>query len=102
MGRNLKMPWSMEDTVENMCRIRDMMIKSVRQVNLDGKGEDDVKEIHFDFNRVEKALKKQIPNAHVCFTDEDSCICGNCGSNVEVTEGYNYCPYCGQRIANEN
>ena len=59
MGRNLKMPWSMDDTVENMDRIRDMLIKQVRQVNLNGKGEEDVREINFDFGRVREALKNR-------------------------------------------
>lgn len=48
MSRNLKMPWSMKDTVENMERIRDIMIKKVRQMNLDGKAEEDVREVNFD------------------------------------------------------
>ena len=56
MSRNLKMPWSMKDTVENMERIRDIMIKKVRQINLDGKAEEDVREVNFDFNRVKVTI----------------------------------------------
>ena len=37
MGRNLKMPWSMEDTIENMDNIRDMLINQVRKENLEKK-----------------------------------------------------------------
>ena len=105
MERNLKMPWSMEDTVENMDHIRDMMIKRVRQVNLDGKGEEDVREIIFDFGRVKEALEKQIPmkvkDIHV---DEYFCpACGtqnNCGDICLI--GDSYCPVCGQALYQEN
>lgn len=104
MERNLKMPWSMEDTIENMDRIRCMMIKKVRQVNLDEKGEEDVLEINFDFGRVKKALKKQIPmkveEIHV-----DEYFCPACGAENNCNDGVvgdEYCPECGQAIYQEN
>lgn len=95
------MPWSMEDTVENMDHIRDMLIKRVRQVNLDEKGEEDVREINFDFDRVKKALKKQIPmKIEAIGADEYYCpACGvenNCGDLYLIDD--NYCPACGQAI----
>lgn len=99
------MPWSMEDTVENMGCIRDMMIKSARKVNLDGKGEEDVKEINFDFSRVKKALKKQIPmKVKEIHVNEYFCpACGeqnNCGDICLI--GDSYCPKCGQALYQEN
>lgn len=104
MGRNLKMPWSLEDTVENMERIRTMMIKKVRQVNLDRKGEEDVREVNFDFSRVKKALEKQIPmkvdEIHV-----DEYFCPACGAENNCNEGVvqdKFCPECGQAIYQEN
>ena len=74
MNRNLKMPWSVKDTVENMECIRDIMIKKVRAVNLHGKAEEDVKEVNFDFNRVKKALQKQIPMKPKYIDEEMSCL----------------------------
>lgn len=104
MGRNLKMPWSLEDTVENMERIRTIMIKKVRQVNLDRKGEEDVREVNFDFSRVKKALEKQIPmkvdEIHV-----DEYFCPACGAENNCNEGVvqdKFCHECGQAIYQEN
>lgn len=104
MGRNLKIPWSIQDTIENMEYIRSLMINQVRMVNLDGKGEEDVKEIHFDFNRVEGALKKQIPmkvkEIHV-----DEYFCPACGAENNCNDGVVgdvFCPECGQALYQEN
>lgn len=102
MGKNLKMPWSMNDTVENMERIRDLMIKKVRQVNLDGKGEEDVREVNFDFGRARESLNKQIAVAvDVCGEDDDiHMYCPRCNEDIyELHEcGFEYCPHCGQAI----
>lgn len=54
----LKMPWSVEDTIENLKEIRDMLIGRALAVNLDGKAESDAKEIEFDFDRAIKALEE--------------------------------------------
>ena len=102
MSRNLKMPWSMKDTVENMERIRDIMIKKVRQMNLDGKAEEDVREVNFDFNRVKEALQKQIAIiVEVRGEDDDIYMyCPRCEQDIyDLHEcGYDYCPYCGQEL----
>lgn len=102
MSRNLKMPWSMKDTVENMERIRDIMIKKVRQINLDGKAEEDVREVNFDFNRVKEALQKQIAIiVEVRGEDDDIYMyCTRCEQDIyDLHEcGYDYCPYCGQAL----
>lgn len=110
MSRNLKMPWSMDDTVQNMECIRTMMIKWVRNANLDGKAEDDVREINFDFSRVRNALKKQIPRKTIEEkSDEDIKVwnvifktgtkihrCPSCGAYV--TGSQKFCSNCGQAL----
>lgn len=108
MSRNLKMPWSLEDTVENMERIRDMMIKKVRQVNMDGKGEEDVIEIKFDFGRVKEALEKQIaksPNdiKSIEFTGSlreqfKNGLCPCCNNAIDTDDDFKYCSECGQKL----
>lgn len=92
MSRNLKMPWSMKDTVENMECIRDLMIKKVRAVNLDGKAEEDVREVNFDFDRAKKALEKQIPQKPKIVYGEKT-VCHNLGRQILF-----YCPGCGKYI----
>lgn len=107
MSRNLKMPWSMEDTMKNMEHIRDIMIKKVQAVNLDGRAEKDVQEVNFDFNRVKKAIEKQISKKPVLEGDGyadgqlvyDTWICPCCGKGYEVEfDNYDYCPNCGQKV----
>lgn len=102
MNRNLKMPWSVKDTVENMECIRNIMIKKVRAVNLHGKAEEDVKEVNFDFNRVKKALQKQIPMKPKYIDEEMSYYeCGNCGTAIyynDMMKSHKYCLHCGQSI----
>lgn len=100
MGRNLKMPWSLEDTIENMDHIRDLMIKRVRQVNLDEKGEEDVREINFDFSRVREALKKQSPRKVPDIERFGRCPECDAEFNSELLNEYNimFCPWCGQAL----
>ncbi|MEG0721555.1 MAG: hypothetical protein RR446_07390 [Lachnospiraceae bacterium] len=104
MGRSLKMPWSMEDTIENMDSIRDLVIRRVRQVNLDGKGEADVREINFDFCRVKEALKKKIPmKVKEIHADEYFCpACGTENNCDQMIISDRYCPECGQALDSEN
>lgn len=106
MGRNLEMPWSMEDTIENMDRIRDIMIKKVRSINLDGKAEKDVAEVNFDFSRVKKALEIQTQKI-IKIKRWCSAYCPNCESELSEHHGDGYytyptyrdmCPECGQKI----
>jgi len=102
----------MNDTIENMERIRGIMIKKVRAVNLDGKAEEDVREVNFDFDRVNKALEKQIPKrpevssflGHGKDHDCTKYCCPKCKSKiVSVVNGdlvggrkSTFCPDCGQ------
>ncbi len=41
----LKMPWSVEDTINNLKKVKKIMIATVKAVNLDGKAESDAKEV---------------------------------------------------------
>lgn len=106
MGRNLKMPWSMEDTIENMERIRDIMIKKVRIINLDGKAEEDVREINFDFCRVKKALEKQNPKKPIePQEDYGTFMCPLCRGLIyaeDELKTHRFCLLCGQALDWEN
>ena len=57
----LEMPWSIEDTIENLNEIKENFKVILINKNLDGKASDDVKELEFDFDRAINALEKQIP-----------------------------------------
>ena len=54
----LEMPWSIEDTIENLNKIREILKVMLIRKNLDGKASDDVKELEFDFDRAINALEK--------------------------------------------
>ena len=87
-----------------MVRIRDMLIKRVRQADLDGKSEEDVREINFDFSRVEKALKKHIPvkplrGGNTDKPTVDIFICPSCSGVVGIGDmRADYCADCGQKL----
>lgn len=106
------MPWGMDDTIENMNEIRDMLIDQAKQVNLDGKGEEDVREINFDFSRVKETLRKQIPTRVKTKKCDDCEIedcrgcedyydrCPDCGEGLGRDSGevFKFCPECGQAL----
>lgn len=58
-GKNyLKMPWSIEDTIENLEELKEIMQQKLIMTNYHGKGEKDAEEIAFDFDRAIQALKE--------------------------------------------
>lgn len=61
MSENLEIPWSVEDTIENLKVIKVVMQRRLIKLNRNGKGKQDAVEADFDFNRAIKALNKQIP-----------------------------------------
>lgn len=104
-----KLPWSMEDTIENLKEIKEMIQKTVIIKNLHGRGEKDAEEVAFDFDRAINALKKQIPmkatNIKECYVPESyevdciSCKCPVCGTSFVSGDGDDfYCYKCGQLI----
>lgn len=67
MSDYLQMPWSVEDTIDHMDKIRCSLIRRLRTVNLDGKAEQDVAELNFDFNRAINALKENLSEPELSF-----------------------------------
>ena len=76
----LEMPWSIEDTIENLNEIKENLKVILINKNLDGKASDDVKELEFDFDRAINALEKQIPKKPFFGTvhNDTTYHCSNC------------------------
>lgn len=105
----LEMPWNIEDTIENLNKIREILKVIMIRENLDGKASDDVKELEFDFDRATKALEKQIPKKPEYEADGyadgelvyDYAKCPICGHDFEYginDWGCEYCSDCGQKL----
>lgn len=59
VGKNyLKMPWSVEDTIENLEELKEIMKQKLIDTNYQGRGEKDEEEVSFDSNRAINALKE--------------------------------------------
>lgn len=54
----IKMPWSIEDTIENLEELKVIMQQKLIITNYQGKGEKDAEEVAFDFDRAINALKE--------------------------------------------
>ena len=115
MSKYAELPWSMEDTIENLKNLKDYMKMSKY-----------AEEVEFDFGRAIKALEeiqqyRAIGTAEVCraavekqkakkasiFGDGyadgelvfDTYECPDCGKKYEIFyEEYEYCPNCGQHM----
>lgn len=108
MKNYLEMPWSVEDTIENLKLIKECVKEIVRKANLDGKGEEDCNEAKFDFDRAIEALEKQIPKKPYIQQDDRNNDCMECpscdsfiGYEYDCRDGHyqiNYCNYCGQKL----
>lgn len=57
MDEYLKLPWSIEDTIENLKEIKEHLQAVVIAKNLHGRGEKDAEEVAFDFDRAIEALQ---------------------------------------------
>ena len=57
MEKNLEMPWSMKDTIENLREVKSIIQTKLILQNLHGRGEKDAEEVAFDFDRAIKALE---------------------------------------------
>ena len=102
----LEMPWSIEDTIENLNEIKENFKVILINKNLDGKASDDVKELEFDFDRAINALEKQIPKKPINY-DKHYYKCPYCEQDLSVDDDSiyiyedtmpNYCTNCGQRL----
>lgn len=122
MSKYLELPWSVEDTIENMRKLKEVLQKMCITDNLDGRGEKDAEEIAFDFDRAINALE-EIQKYRAIGTPEecraavekqkekkpirnDKCTCPSCGTHNEVfkkrrnTVAHDvvYCWHCGQAV----
>lgn len=119
-GKNyLKMPWSIEDTIENLEELKEMMQQKLIMTNYHGRGEKDAEEIAFDFDRAIQALKENQEYKKLGTLEEvreaverqkakkvtdirgdklKFCTCPFCGKRISNVEGGNYCQNCGQRL----
>lgn len=59
MSKYAELPWSAEDTIENLKSVKDSMKERVILLNLHGRGEKDAEEVEFDFGRAIDALERQ-------------------------------------------
>lgn len=103
----LEMPWSIEDTIENLNEIKENFKVILINKNLDGKASDDVKELEFDFDRAINALEKQIPKkVKIEQWIYTKCDCGFEFSkhhgdgyySIPIENKTKYCPNCGQKL----
>lgn len=122
-GKNyLKMPWSIEDTIENLEELKEMMQQKLIMTNYHGRGEKDAEEIAFDFDRAIQALKENQEYKQLGTLEEvreavekqkekkpknvetegyrytDTYRCPTCGGNFSGTGIADYCYHCGQRL----
>lgn len=77
----LEMPWSIEDTIENLKEIKELMKIRCKNMNVDGKGERDAEEVEFDFDRAINALEKQITKKPISVTSVENSMYVKCADN---------------------
>lgn len=58
MSKYLELPWSVDDTIEDLKELKEGIQKRLIIQNLHGRGEKDAEEIAFDFDRAIKALEE--------------------------------------------
>lgn len=114
------MPWSIEDTIENLEELKEMMQQKLIMTNYHGRGEKDAEEIAFDFNRaiqalkenreykqlgtleeVREAMERQQEKQIINISKGDKLrfgTCPICNRRISTVEGGNYCQNCGQRL----
>lgn len=115
-GKNyLKMPWSIEDTIENLEELKEIMQQKLIMTNHHGRGEKDAEEIAFDFDRAIQALKENQEYKKIGTLEEvreavekqkkkkprasNRCyVCPRCGLVTSLKIKHNYSDACGQHI----
>ena len=95
-GKNyLKMPWSIEDTIENLEELKEMMQQKLIMINYHGRGEKDAEEIAFDFDRAIQALKENQEYKKIRTLDEvREAMEKQTAISREIIEGKYFCPKC--------
>ena len=87
MEKYLEMPWSVDNTIENLKEIKEHLQRIAINANVDGKGKNDAEEIAFDFDRAIESLGKQVKKEPYMQSDGDA-------------DGYPfweyYCPKCNE------
>lgn len=104
MSEYLELPWSVEDTIENMKKLKEVLQKMCITDNLDGHGEKDAEEVAFDFNRAIKALE-EIQRYHAIGTPEECRAAVEKQMRIKVgrwKDGYACCPMCRRGVVKED
>lgn len=95
-----ELPWSMEQTIENLKELKKALQIICINQDIDGKGKEDEECIAFDFDRAVEALEKQIPKKVLKIQGDKlkfgTCPC--CERRISTVEGGNYCQNCGNAI----
>lgn len=71
--KEMKFPWSIQDTIENLKELKVILQEQLKRKNYEGQGERDSKEIGLDFDRAIDALEKD---------------CSDCTRRKFYQEGY--------------
>ena len=58
MSEYAELPWSVEDTIENLKELKEVLQERCIIQNLHGRGEKDAEEVAFDFDRAIRALEE--------------------------------------------
>lgn len=99
-----RLPWSIEETIQNMIDLKKHLQEMVLKRNLDGRGEEDAIEVAFDFERAISALKyqtEQYPKEKKFISGGSTeMACPSCGAYVghKWYADYKHCKNCGQKI----
>lgn len=99
----MEVPWEIEDTVENLKKVKEILQKKFIRENFDEKGKQDSEAVGFDFDRAISACEKQIPKkpeTKMLGTDiEWKCpACGESHILMDSRKGFKYCHHCGQKL----
>lgn len=102
-SKYLEIPWSIEDTIENLNEIKEILKSKLVNANMDGKAESDVKELEFDFDRAIQALEEVEQYRAIGTVEEFKALKEKAESKKPIetqptnklANGYSACPVCG-------
>lgn len=97
-----EMPWSIEDTMDHLDKVRCSLVRQLRKINLHGKAESDIAELNYDFGRAINALKENQEYKQLGTLEEvrkaverqqaKKPLLG--GNTDKLTGDIHICPYC--------